>query len=303
VNESELRRFLEIVEVGSIRTAARRMVRSATNLSRDMDRLEQEVSVPLFVRGSNGVSLTEAGEIFRVEAEAVLAQMEAARAKARRAADGQGPLLRIGHGGGASYDLLPAAVTLVHRVFPNLRFSIREVMTATSVAALLADELDVALVRPPVTDMGLREQELVRESFVVALPCDHRLARQPRVSLADLKGERFVSFDRSLSPGLHGRIGDVYLRAGLDSDLEISAHVVDQASNLLVIVASGVGVGVLTSGMAAHLGLRSDVVVRDLDPVPLAVPLSVAWRDRNPSLYVAEMVKDLEAVAADRSEK
>ncbi len=58
-----LRQFLEIAETGSVSTAAARLRVSQPGLSFNMRKLEKELGVPLFIRSSRGMKLSEYGDI------------------------------------------------------------------------------------------------------------------------------------------------------------------------------------------------------------------------------------------------
>jgi len=78
-----LRNFLVIAECGSITRAAERLKIAQPSLSQQLLRLEDELSVALFLRTARGVKLTEAGRIFADHAHAILSSMERAQDEVR----------------------------------------------------------------------------------------------------------------------------------------------------------------------------------------------------------------------------
>lgn len=82
-----LRYFVAVAEEGSLTVAAeRRLYTSQPSLSRQIRDLEYEVGAQLFVRSARGIELTDAGKAFLDHARLALAQVDAARDAARRAA-------------------------------------------------------------------------------------------------------------------------------------------------------------------------------------------------------------------------
>ena len=73
-----LRYFVAVAEEANISQAARRLNLSQPPLSRQIRDLEEELGVPLLKRSGNRLALTEAGRIFRLEAESVLQRVETA---------------------------------------------------------------------------------------------------------------------------------------------------------------------------------------------------------------------------------
>lgn len=69
MNDKWLYSFMTVVELGSFTSAARELFISPQALSQQMELLEEEVGVPLFVRTKKGVSLTLAGKEFLTGAQ------------------------------------------------------------------------------------------------------------------------------------------------------------------------------------------------------------------------------------------
>ena len=61
----QLRYALKVAEKKSFSAAAKELFIAQPSLSQQILKLEQELGIPLFVRHSKSVSLTEAGEYFR----------------------------------------------------------------------------------------------------------------------------------------------------------------------------------------------------------------------------------------------
>lgn len=73
---SQLRYFLELCKMGSMSKAAASLNISPQGISISIRRMEEELGVELFYRGSKGLVLTETGEAVRREAEAVIKHMD-----------------------------------------------------------------------------------------------------------------------------------------------------------------------------------------------------------------------------------
>ena len=73
-----LRYFAAVAAHGSFNRAAQNLHLTQPALSRQVKDLEEELGVPLFLRGKNTVNLTEAGELFYEEACDLLARADQA---------------------------------------------------------------------------------------------------------------------------------------------------------------------------------------------------------------------------------
>ena len=68
----QLRYFLEIAKEKNISAAAKNLYLSQPSLSQQMRKLEEELEIPLLIRHSKSVSLTDAGEQFALHARRIL---------------------------------------------------------------------------------------------------------------------------------------------------------------------------------------------------------------------------------------
>src|SRR5689334_19636473 len=91
-----LRYFVAVAREGHITRAAEKLHIQQPPLSQQIKALEAEIEAPLFVRHPRGVALTDAGRSFLADAEAVLAAVDRAAARARRTARGEVGRIAVG---------------------------------------------------------------------------------------------------------------------------------------------------------------------------------------------------------------
>jgi DNA-binding transcriptional LysR family regulator len=104
---------------------------------------------------------------------------EAART-ARRIARGEAGTVTIGFTAASSYHVLPGLVSLIREKLPEVALTLREKVSHEQIEALRAGQLDLGLLRPPASLPGIRAVRVHREKLMVALPCRHPLAAEPR---------------------------------------------------------------------------------------------------------------------------
>ena len=76
MDAKQIRFFLEIARTGSFTSAAKKLFISVPGLVKSMDKLEDELGAPLFVRQRTGVCLSPAGRALEQMAPAYLRQTE-----------------------------------------------------------------------------------------------------------------------------------------------------------------------------------------------------------------------------------
>jgi DNA-binding transcriptional LysR family regulator len=102
--------------------------------------------------------------------------------------------------------------------------------------------------RPPVQDVFLETEEVVRERLMVALPERHRFRERTEIVLADLADEPFLMCSINCEPGLHK------FYHGLIQDAGFRPRVVQEATHIQTqvgLVAAGVGISLVPSSAAS----------------------------------------------------
>jgi DNA-binding transcriptional LysR family regulator len=196
----QLEYFVAAGETGSITLASERIAISQPSISTAISHLERELEVQLFVRHhAQGLSLTPAGHRLLREAKALLEQAEGLYAAAGEASGQIRGRITVG-----------CLVTLAPMVIPELSHSFMAAFTDARVHQVednqerLLEGLRRAAVDLAITyDLQLTE-DIVFEPLATLPPHAlvsevHPLARQSKVSLAELVDEPMILLDLPLS--------------------------------------------------------------------------------------------------------
>ncbi|MBR0655768.1 LysR family transcriptional regulator [Plastoroseomonas arctica] len=251
-----LRYFLAVAEELNVTRAALRVGIAQPPLTQQIQALEAELGVALFHRIGRRIELSAAGTVFLAETRAVLDRAAQAVAMARRAGRGEIGKLRIGFTSSASFSPFVTEVLKTYRAqWPEVEVALEEHRSALLIAALKADDLDAAFVRPPLTpDAAIEVQWLVREPMVAAVPVDHSAAGRRAVRLEALRDDPFILYPRRGGSGLSDQIVSECLRLGFSPRVGQEAPELAAAINF---VAAGMGIAVVPACMR-HL--RPDAV-------------------------------------------
>jgi len=267
-----LRYFRAVAEELHFGRAAERLHIAQPPLSQQIQQLERELEVSLLTRSTRRVELTAAGEAYLKRAVAVLDMVEDAGQQARRIALGIEGHLTIGCVGSATYSVLPHLVRALRDELPDLEIGIRgEMLAPAQLEALLAGDIDIALLRPPVDDERVRHETLRRDRLIVALPTAHPLARHDAVRIGDLRGEDLIAHVGQGRSVMGGLLAAVCADAGFVPRIR---HEVSETSTLVTLVAAGLGVAVVPAP-TADLDIAG-VAYRPLEPSSLGVDLVAA---------------------------
>ena len=103
---NQLKYFITAAETLSFTEAGKLHYISQTAITQHIQSLEEQLGVKLFAREKKRVRLTPAGEIFYMEAKAILERSKIAVNRARNAADGISGSLNIGYVKGQGFSLI-----------------------------------------------------------------------------------------------------------------------------------------------------------------------------------------------------
>lgn len=119
----QLRYFLEIAKEKNISAAAKNLYLSQPSLSQQIRKLEEELEVPLLIRHSKSVSLTDAGEQFAHHARRILGGVDQLSELMHKQSLLEAGTLKIGLLWIAGYTNLLQILSDYHRLYPGLNYS------------------------------------------------------------------------------------------------------------------------------------------------------------------------------------
>ncbi len=287
-----LRYFVTVAEERHFGRAAERLQMAQPPLSQQIRRLEAAVGTELFARTTRRVDLTPAGAAYLLRARTILASVEAAAEEAQRVAAGVVGHLVIGCVGSATYSLLPALSRRLADELPGIDFAFRgELLVADQVEALREGTIDLALLRPPITDGSLTITPLREDRLVVALPTDHRLADREQIRAADLADTDLIVHSAGRRSAMYGVVRRLLDEAGITPRVR---HEVGETSTLITLVAGGLGVAVVPQPVSA-LALAGVTYLPLVQP-SATVPLAVAHRSERQEPHLRHTLAVIESL-------
>jgi DNA-binding transcriptional LysR family regulator len=285
--------FLEVARFGSVSRAAEALYVTQPTLTARLHALERELGERLFVRGRQGMRLTDAGRAFLPYAE----RASRALRDGRRAIDEVGSAtagqLLLAAAPAVSTYVLPAVLERFVAEHPRVEVVVRTGHSEDVLQMVLRDEVQVGLGRalqhPEITIQPFHEEELV----LVVSP-DHPFADVGSVPIAEVGTEQLILFDRTSS--YYEITQAAFLAAGVALRGLMELDNIEAAKKM---VERGLGVALLPRtaiDREVELGALCRVELRDAAPMRRQI---VAMRRRDagePSGLVAAFVRLLTAV-------
>lgn len=244
-----LKYLITVAEEGNMSRAAARLFISQPAISRQIRELEEEWGVTLFVRKSQGMSLTSEGEVAFHLARKVLSQAVELENTMKGLGSERPRRLSIGYIATALPGFLSKALRRFYDQYPEINLEIREMNPVHQVEALESGDLDLALLGTACDSLSDRFQvvHLARIPLGVALPDHHLVALRKSVNLSDLSEEKWITLDEKLFPGRRELIEKLEKSAGQALKIQSKAQ---SLSEIIGRVATGAGIAVLPMDVA-----------------------------------------------------
>jgi DNA-binding transcriptional LysR family regulator len=251
MNLEHLRTLVAIAEQGSLSAAARALRISQPAVTKQVQRIESELGLPLLLRGPRrGAELTSAGERVLDFARETLANLESLeREMAVLKIVGQGTLALAASTIPGEY-LMPALLAAFQARYPQVQVEMTISDTADVATKVLADEADVGVIGSTVKQPGLRLERLVSDEIVLAVPPHHPFAGQERVQVAELRGQPLIL--REEGSGTRRSVEALLAAAGLGLPEKNVALILGSTQATLQGVEQGLGVGFVSARALAQ---------------------------------------------------
>ncbi|MFL9867346.1 LysR substrate-binding domain-containing protein [Paraburkholderia fungorum] len=189
---TELKYIVAVARERHFGRAAEACFVSQPTLSVAIKKLEDELNVQIFERGTSEVSVTPIGEQIVTQAQRVLEQTLAIKEIAKQGKDPLVGPLRLGVIYTIGPYLLPTLVKQMIKRVPQMPLMLQENYTIKLIELLKQGEIDVAIMALPFPETGLMLRPLYDEPFVVALPSGHAWETRPKIDAEDLKQETML---------------------------------------------------------------------------------------------------------------
>lgn len=202
----QLETFIVVADLGSFNRAAEALYITPPAVTKQINLLEKDLGLKLFVRTHRGLSLTEAGKSLYKDAKYIIQYCKESVERAKKAMQEKDNIIRIG-----TSPMTPAAPlvrqwSMVQKDYPDIKLQIIPYMNslenAREILKNLGSNIDVVAGIFDETMLKLRQcagMELSRQRICCAVSVNHRLAEKEMLTFQDLYGENFLMMHRGWS--------------------------------------------------------------------------------------------------------
>jgi DNA-binding transcriptional LysR family regulator len=255
----QLRYLIAIAEEGSFTRAAAFTHVAQPALSRQIQKLERELGLPLVDRTTRRATLTPAGHQAVAAARRALRELETLAHALQQTRTLLTGTVTIGVTQTPGPMDFPRELAAFSRRHPGIELLVREGLSVDLASQLREDRIDLAVISG-ISVRDRRQLELRAthsEPLMALLPADHKLSARRRLRVADLRDDRFISFPPRAT--IRREVDRAAAAVGYVPHASIETNDVGRAAAL---VGEGLGVAILPESHARRGG-----------PTTAAVPL------------------------------
>jgi len=194
IDIKKLRYFIAVAEEGHFGRAATRLGISQPPLSDHIQQLESLLQTTLLLRTTRRVSLTPEGVALLQHARKILSEVDQCAQIVQHAQTHQKKILRLGILHAHTYTFLPNLLRHYLHVQPDTRIELFEYTTREQVDTLLSDQVDLGLIREPVSHPSLKTVRLFAESYALAAPAEWRLSRTSPITVMAVQDKTLIGY-------------------------------------------------------------------------------------------------------------
>ena len=247
--DTEALRWLQQVADGTTVTEVSELEPvTQSGVSRALARLEAQIGTPLLRRSGRTLRMTHAGAVFKPHLDALLHHLDDGIAAVNQLIDPDTGTVALAFQPSLGTWLVPDLARSFRAAHPGIRFRLTQVRDEHDSAALDGGHADLELgtrrFQSP-QDAEVHTRLIALEPLRLALPREHPLAGRPRLRLADVAGEPFISLRPASA--LRRLTDELCERAGFRPDVVFEG---DDLSNVRGFVAADLGVAIVPAPRA-----------------------------------------------------
>jgi len=197
IESTAIRYFRVVTESGSIKQAAASLRIAPSAISRQVQGLEEELSVKLFERGARGMNLTDAGHVLYRYAVENRNQLDGLRSQVEEFASLRRGQVKIATVEGMLSSFLPNFYVDLSQQYPGIALSVTAVGARDVVEMVGQNEVDLGLIFGRAPQRDLIELGRMRQPVCLIVAPTHPLANQNSYAMKDLAGLRVILPDTS----------------------------------------------------------------------------------------------------------
>lgn len=238
----QLQYVLAVSKHNSFTRAAEEIKVSQSSLSQQINKLENELGINLFLRTTRSVHLTSAGKDFVIHASRIVSELQETRQNMLEYVSIEKGHLSVGVLPTIVYYHFPSLLASFQKNYPGVKISLLESQCEDLLHMLHTSEIDAAILSQTRADSDIIFYPMFVDRLVVVTSKNHPLSLCQSVTLNDLKNEEFI-----VPPENSGHYQDFHAACQTAGFEPVIAMSCPQVQTILALVEEELGITVLSS--------------------------------------------------------
>lgn len=250
--------FLKTAEIGNITRTAEVLHYTQAGISHAIAALEKETGFPLFIRGSNGVSLTEDGRRLLGAVQSLVNEQNNLQQTINDINGIASGTLRIGTFSSVATHWMPEIIKEFQKKYPQITFDLRFGDYDEITEMILRGQIDCGFLSAPVRE-GLAFTPIYKDPMSVLLPQGHPLAAKKSISLDEVKREPLIM-------QMKGSDNDIQNILQKSKKKYTVKYVVNDDFSVMAMVKSGFGITIFPEMLWSNYKACDALEIRPMEP-------------------------------------
>lgn len=190
--------FCDLVETASFSEAARLNGITQSAVSQQVRGLEERYGVVFLERGRKNFAVTPEGEVFLQAARDIVDGYRGIESKLRQMRDVVAGPLTVATVYSIGFHELPPYLETYRARFPEVQLTVHYRRANQVYADVLESKADLGLVAYPQERKGIEIEPVWKDRLVLIAPPKHPFSKRRKMSLKEIDGQRFISFEPDL---------------------------------------------------------------------------------------------------------
>lgn len=174
-----IRYFMAVASEMNFTAAAKKLNIAQPPLSRQIQDLEEELGVKLFIRKHHALQLTEEGALFKQYAIQILDLVEKSTEDIQEMNHGLQGTIYIASVEGHAPRLLAEWISNFHKINPHVQYNLWNGNSDDVINRVMNGLCDMAVIMEPHNAEGIEAIPVYSEPWIAIIPADNPLAKQP----------------------------------------------------------------------------------------------------------------------------
>ncbi len=194
-----LKVFCDIIESGSFSYAASQNFVTQSAVSQQVRSLEEKYDCRLIERGRAGVKPTPAGQILYTASKEIVRRFVELENRLREIGSVVAGSIRVGTVYSVGLHELPPYLTEFLRNYPAVNVHLEYLRSNKIYEDLIEGKIDLGVVAYPAKRSQIVSIAFRHDELVLIVPPDSAFAKQTKIQVAQLSGQKFVGYERDIA--------------------------------------------------------------------------------------------------------